>query len=65
MTKFNISWFTGFEVLSPLMSGMRPAALMMLPAWVVVRKSRNLKAAALFLEYFVTENRRRGSRRRP
>src|ERR1700677_4807398 len=55
VTKFNISWFTGLVVLSPEMSGMRPAALMMLPALVVVKKSRNLKASALFFEYLVTE----------
>src|SRR5580700_11673570 len=55
VTKFNISWFTGLVVFSPEMSGMRPAALMMLPAWVVLKKSRNLKASFLFFEYFVTE----------
>ena len=55
VTKFSICWFTGFDVVSPLMSGMRPALLMMPPAWVVVRKSKNLKAAVLFFEYFVTE----------
>src|SRR5579863_8627584 len=55
VTKFNISWFTGLVVFRPEMSGMSPAALMMLPAWVVVKKSRNLKASFLFFEYLVTE----------
>src|SRR3984957_19129171 len=55
VTKFNISSFSGLVVFIPEMSGMRPAALMMFPAWVVVKKSRNLKASFLFLEYFVTE----------
>src|SRR6202051_5042065 len=56
VTKFNISWFTGLVVLRPVMSGIRPAALMMLPACVVVKKSRNLKSSFLFFEYLVTEN---------
>src|ERR1700691_2168712 len=55
VTKFNISWFTGLVVVSPDMSGMSPALLMMLPAWVVVKKSRNLKASALCLDHFITE----------
>src|SRR3984957_3888970 len=55
VTKFNISWFTGLVVFRPEMSGMRPAELMMLPACVVVKKSRNLKASFLFFEYLVTE----------
>src|SRR5579863_2184637 len=37
------------------MSGMSPAALMMLPACVVLKKSRNLNASFLFFEYLVTE----------
>src|ERR1700692_1810886 len=56
VTKFNISWFTGLLVWRPVMSGIRPAALMMLPACVVVKKSRNLKSSFLFFEYLVTEN---------
>src|ERR1700691_67933 len=55
VTKFNISWFTGLVVFSPEMSGMSPAAVMMLPACVVLKKSRNLKASFLFFEYLVTE----------
>src|ERR1700691_5901056 len=55
-TEFTLSWFTGLVVLSPEMSGIKPAALMMLPAWVVDKKSMNLKASFLFFEYLVTEN---------
>ena len=45
MTKFSICWFTGLLVEVPLMAGIRPAALMILAAWLVVMKSRNMPSS--------------------
>src|SRR6266851_3816104 len=41
VTKLSISWLTGLEVEVPLMAGLRPAALMIWAACVVVMNSRN------------------------
>ena len=47
LTKFSICWLTGLLVEVPLIAGIRPAALMIVAACLVVMKVRNSAACVL------------------